>query len=251
VLRITSAVVLALLASPAVAQIALSNAAPVPLETVRLQIAEGVVGHGVHLQMIDETATRIAMSGNRISVTLRMSGTDFDEMPPSQPVDLSLGQFPKGQYTVEVLRELPDGTPAGTIGTASFTVGPAPAWLAPPINYTDIWWNPAESGWGLNVIQHGSGVIFATWFVYGADGKPTWYVMPDGQWNTANEYTGRVYRTTGPPPSAAFDPSTVTRTQVGYATLTFNVNGLGIQQAMVVMNLDRGRIAKFITPQSF
>jgi len=150
----------------ALAQVSVSNASPVPLETVRVQIARGVVGNFAQRSqypVVDEAATRISMAGGKITVTLRMLGNfDFNELPPSEPVDLSIGQFPRGSYTVEVLRELPDGTPAGTIGTTSFAVGAAPAGLAPPINYSGIWWNPDESGWGLNLIQHGSGVIFAT-----------------------------------------------------------------------------------------
>lgn len=42
-------------------------------------------------------------------------------------------------------------------------------------DYTDIWWVPAESGWGVNLVQNGD-TIFATWFIYNVDGAPTWYV---------------------------------------------------------------------------
>src|SRR4029453_7146264 len=30
-------------------------------------------------------------------------------------------------------------------------------------NYQDIWWNPQESGWGMNLTHQGN-TIFATWF---------------------------------------------------------------------------------------
>jgi len=43
------------------------------------------------------------------------------------------------------------------------------------IDYTDLWYIPTESGWGLNVIQQGN-VMFATLFVYGTDNTPRWYV---------------------------------------------------------------------------
>ena len=36
-------------------------------------------------------------------------------------------------------------------------------------NYQDLWWVPAESGWGINISQQGD-VMFATWFIYGANG---------------------------------------------------------------------------------
>ena len=41
-------------------------------------------------------------------------------------------------------------------------------------DYTDLWWNPAESGWGVNVVQSDT-FMFLTFFIYGQDGKPTWY----------------------------------------------------------------------------
>ena len=52
--------------------------------------------------------------------------------------------------------------------------GPEPtcAWgrslnLARATNYQDLWWNPAESGWGVNFTHQGD-IIFATWFTYDA-----------------------------------------------------------------------------------
>src|SRR5205814_1086009 len=43
------------------------------------------------------------------------------------------------------------------------------------IDYSDMWWLPAESGWGVNFTQN-EGVIFMTFFIYGPDHQPTWYV---------------------------------------------------------------------------
>ena len=41
-------------------------------------------------------------------------------------------------------------------------------------DYTDLWYAPAESGWGANVVQSDQ-FMFVTFFVYGPDNKPTWY----------------------------------------------------------------------------
>jgi hypothetical protein len=91
----------------------------------------------------------------------------------------------------------------------------------PAANYTDLWWNAAESGWGLSLTQHGN-TLFAAWFVYDANGKSTWYVIPGGTWTTSTTFTGDVYATTGPDPTAAnFDPTRVVRTKVGTGTLRF------------------------------
>src|SRR6185503_4528730 len=48
----------------------------------------------------------------------------------------------------------------------------------PAVDYTDLWWTPQESGWGMIVTQRGA-TIFLAWFVYGNAGHPTWYVVPD------------------------------------------------------------------------
>jgi hypothetical protein len=39
---------------------------------------------------------------------------------------------------------------------------------------TDLWWNPSESGWGMN-IAHQSNVLFLTFVLYGADGNAGWF----------------------------------------------------------------------------
>ncbi len=44
------------------------------------------------------------------------------------------------------------------------------------IDYTDLWWNPAESGWGLALTQD-RGMIFVAWFTYDGKGDPAWYVV--------------------------------------------------------------------------
>ena len=39
--------------------------------------------------------------------------------------------------------------------------------------FTDDWWNPNESGWGL-IVAHQQNFMFATFFIYRADGSPYW-----------------------------------------------------------------------------
>jgi lysyl endopeptidase len=85
-----------------------------------------------------------------------------------------------------------------------------------------MWWNPNESGWGINVIQHPSENIFVVWFTYEFDGTQTWFTLPDGTWTSSNTYTGTVYATSGPAATTSpFNPSTVRVTAVGTATLSF------------------------------
>ncbi len=50
-----------------------------------------------------------------------------------------------------------------------------PAAAASGYDMSDLWWNPAESGWGIQFVQQRD-VIFATLYVYDASGAPVWYV---------------------------------------------------------------------------
>jgi len=106
---------------------------------------------------------------------------------------------------------------------------------------SDIWWNPNESGWGMNVIQQGA-IQFITLFVYGSDGKAAWFVGPHTEFQATNNgtavFTGALYQTTGPAFSTTFNPSAVGVQQVGNITVTlttlvsgsvsYSVNGVTV-----------------------
>jgi YVTN family beta-propeller protein len=93
---------------------------------------------------------------------------------------------------------------------------------APPLtDYTDLWWNPQESGWGLAVTQQYN-IMFLAWYVYDGAGKPTWFVAPNCAVNAAQSgCVGDVYRTTGPPFGPTFDPTRVTVIPAGKMFLDF------------------------------
>jgi hypothetical protein len=94
----------------------------------------------------------------------------------------------------------------------------------PAVNYTDLWWSPTESGWGLSIFHGPFNDVFATWTVYGTDGKPTWYLLGQGKWTSANSqttYDAPVFKTSGPHFGQLFDPHRVGVAQVGRATLQF------------------------------
>ena len=97
----------------------------------------------------------------------------------------------------------------------------------PSTNYSDLWWNPSESGWGLNLTQHASNVIFGVWYTYESDGTATWYVMPGGSWTSSTTYSGALYATLGPAFTKTFNASEVQPRQVGNATLTFSSANAG------------------------
>ena len=110
--------------------------------------------------------------------------------------------------------------------------GTSPSGLAVP----DMWWGgPAQNGWGISINQRSS-EIFAAWFTYGLDRRPTWFIVSGSDWN-ANALNASLFRVTGRPwLGVAHDATAVTPTNVGTATLgfvnaaaatfTYNVNGV-------------------------
>ena len=78
-------------------------------------------------------------------------------------------------------------------------------------NYTDMWWNPAESGWGVTLSQDYNGPIFATFFVYAADSTPRWVVGVMTSNSVSGVYSGDLLETTGGAAlsSQNFDPAAV------------------------------------------
>ena len=79
-----------------------------------------------------------------------------------------------------------------------------------------------ESGWGIN-FTHQVNVLFATWFTYDSDGSGMWLVMSNGVQTSSGQFSGDVFRTTGP----GFDNfnsaiSSSNYTKVGTLTVTFS-----------------------------
>jgi hypothetical protein len=95
------------------------------------------------------------------------------------------------------------------------------------VDFTDLWWNPAEDGWGVNVIQQNE-TLFLTFFIYGADSAARWVVAPAMVPTTlplpagSVGFTGDIYQTTGPWFGIPFSPTSVTRIIVGNASIVFN-----------------------------
>jgi hypothetical protein len=227
----------------AFSQVEVTPRNPKPQESVRVQVAPLPLPG----EAFSSSNRRITMAGNKITIELGVQGTTFGIPGPTPALDMAVGQFPAGDYQVEVRRPLDNGG-TETIGTAAFTIAAANS-AEPLQNNTDLWWNPSESGWGLNIVQHGSGIIFATWFNYGPDGKPIWYVIPEGQWVRNTEYRGPIYRTTGPEVGDAFNPAVVTRTLVGNAVLSFTP--FDSTRLTAILTVDGKTLVKLLQRQAF
>lgn len=131
---------------------------------------------------------------------------------------------------------------------------PFAAAAAPTTDFSDLWFIPAESGWGANVIQQDD-ILFVTLFVYAANGQPTWYVASAVVRNgTTSTFSGPLYRTTGPYFGAGSWPAnsvqvtqvgtlTFSSTQGNAATLTYTVDGVPVAKSIVRQTWDRENVA--------
>lgn len=106
-----------------------------------------------------------------------------------------------------------------------------------PSNYSDIWWNPQESGWGLTIADHET-QLFVVWYTYRQDGSPTWFVIPGGTLSQGRRiFTGDAYQTTGPRYDGPFNPAFVTVTRVGSITIDFAPTGLAPGTALFTYSI--------------
>ncbi len=68
------------------------------------------------------------------------------------------------------------------------------------VNYSDLWWNPDESGWGVTIDQQ-QATLFLMFFIYGTDNRPAWVVAQlERTGQSAGGlplFTGNLYSTTG------------------------------------------------------
>ena len=112
-------------------------------------------------------------------------------------------------------------------------------------DYTDLWWTPTESGWGVNFVQ-ADNFVFATFFIYGTTNQPTWYtgqmtVDANGIWS------GPLFVTNGTFFGATWNPAQSAIRQVGIATfapssdasgsLTYNVDGVPVAKQVIRQTL--------------
>jgi hypothetical protein len=143
---------------------------------------------------------------------------------------------------------MPDHVKRLVLCVALFFAGLLPC-VAVATDFTDVWFTPQESGWGVNVVQSDA-FLFLTFFIYGADSKPTWYTA-QLTWD-GTRYSGGLYATQGTfwantwnaadhPPAqqvgtASFQPDALNAYQ---ATLAYSVNGSNVSKTITRTTLTR------------
>jgi hypothetical protein len=106
---------------------------------------------------------------------------------------------------------------------------------------SDLWYIPAESGWGMQLVQRGD-TIFATLFVYDPNGNPIFYTATLF-YVSGLTWSGTLYQTTGTWFGAQWNPGLLTIFPVGTMTwsgqtvetglLTYVVNGISVVKNVV------------------
>jgi hypothetical protein len=105
-------------------------------------------------------------------------------------------------------------------GSKAITLQPlASGTTAPAVDYTDLWWNPDESGWGVSLTQQFA-TVFAAWYTYDSTGKPIWYVANCPLAGATG--TGDLYQVTGGAPLTSVWNGTNLATRVGSVTFAFS-----------------------------
>jgi hypothetical protein len=134
---------------------------------------------------------------------------------------------------------------AATFGRGMFKAS-VPA--SGPANYQDLWWaGPQENGWGLSITQHGA-TLFVAFYVYDAQGRAQWVVMPGGTWNAGfTAFTGALYIPSGSYFGNYNTASFVANPSVGSATLAFS----GSDTANLSYTINAVPGSKAIQRQSF
>ena len=106
------------------------------------------------------------------------------------------------------------------------TAADAPSGFSAIVDYTDMWWNPQEPGWGMALTQQFQ-TIFVAWYVYDENGQPDWFVVPSCQVDTVSQEFcgGLLYHTHGPKFGTSFDPTAVVTTLAGVMRIDFTDPG--------------------------
>jgi carboxyl-terminal processing protease len=168
---------------------------------------------------------------------MKVGSAGFDFAPPALAPGIALFSYTIGSVSqTKQIQRTPFGNAAPNWGT----------------DYSDIWWDPNQAGWGLAIAQHGN-TIGGVWYTYGTDGQPLWIVMPGVAFTTPTSFSGTLYTATGPSfASIPFDPSQVQLTPVGNMTAVFDPTTPSVPKHANVTPVVQGFAqSKSITPTPF
>ncbi len=156
------------------------------------------------------------VQGNVINLTQTGQFVGGGTTPPETGCAVeTVGPLPASQYTVNYFFNdvATPSAPPTLVQSSSLTVSPA-------ANYQGLWWDAAESGWGVNFAHEGD-QVFATWYTYDTSGNPWWLsILATRIDPAAILYAGPIYASSGP----SFDNfvGAGSATQVGNGSVRFS-----------------------------
>ncbi len=173
---------------------------------------------------------RVSMSQNNITISIGpQSPIGISLCPPSTPSEwVDVGRLPAGDYTVTTVTGPSNYAISEVIRNVPFTVTDARATKAAPyvrLDYTGLWWDPNDSGWGLFIWQDANSKndsMLAAWFTYTADGKPAWFVFQPTWATLYITASADLLQTMKPPGPTSPPPGATSLTTVGTARLDFS-----------------------------
>ena len=171
----------------------------------------------------------VSVQGSTLTYSVEITENDFS-VPGAYRASSVVRGLAAGQYQVLLKRRGGFGgeftSVLGTIQVAASQGPSQPAFRGLSGN----WFDPGESGWGMNIVQGESGALFAVWLTYmplpsfETVSRQTgmWLVMPEGRWVSPTQFRGLLYSTAGTTVAAPFDRTDLTVTPVGYVSLDFS-----------------------------
>jgi hypothetical protein len=100
-------------------------------------------------------------------------------------------------------------------------LGGAPA---PSADFSGLWFDPAEPGWGVSITQSAENHVFVAWYTYGADSQSTWLYAQQNAWAASDVLDAPLYRTRAAP-AASYDAAKFAQASIGTMRLTFGADG--------------------------
>lgn len=184
---------------------------------------EGATGNGPDVVR----SASVSVQGSNLTFSVDVEVVDFSAGGAYRASTLVPG-LAAGQYQVVLQRRFNStDVPAASLGTITVAAAQEPA----QPRFRDLagnWFDPAESGWGMNIVQGDSGSLFAVWLTYlpvfqgnivGGRQDGMWLVMSDGRWLTPTQFRGLLYATVGSSISRPFNRNDLVVTPVGYLTI--------------------------------
>ncbi|MEO7742938.1 MAG: hypothetical protein ABIR98_08385 [Usitatibacter sp.] len=162
---------------------ATSETTSVALEAPGLALAVNAVARNVV----------VSFAGTGVAGIFSMAGERLDTVPTAraaQPGEAA------ALYHIAVDAESGDAYITNGHGASITALRRAPGDLQ-RVDYSDLWFNPSQPGWGVFLDQQGA-TLFATLFTHDSGGNPQWLFMSNGTRQADGSFTGDLHRTRGP-----------------------------------------------------